>query len=84
MKDENIDDDFKIIICKYGSYILYSNNSSMQKVLGSSYSYSQVIKTYDEMISYLEKVNSEKASDVLESVKMARKQFEYANKRTSS
>lgn len=84
LKDENVDDDFKIIICKYGSYILYSNNSSMQKVLGSSYSYSQVINTYDEMISYLEKVNSEKASDVLESVKMARKQFEYANKRTAS
>ena len=84
LKDKNIEDNFKIIICQYGSYILYSNNSSMQKILGELYSYSQVIKAYDEMIKYLETAKSDYASDVLESVKMARKQFEYANKRTSS
>lgn len=84
LSDESVDEDFKIIICKYGSYILYSNTSSMQKIIGSSYNYGQVIKAYDEMIKYLETVKSEKAADVLESVKTARKQFVYANGRTAS
>ena len=82
--DESVKEDFKIIICKYGSYILYSNTSSMQRIVGSSYNYDQVIKAYDEMIKYLETVKSEEAADVLESVKTARKQFVYANGRTAS
>ena len=81
LKDDSIDERFKITVCKYGSYILYSNNQEMQKSLGSSYSYDKVIKAYDEMIKYLEGINSEDSKDVLQSVKKARKQFEYANKR---
>ncbi len=75
IKNSEISNSFKNMICQYGSYMLYSNTASMKKSLGNSYDFSKILDAFDEMISYLKTDNSNDAKKVLQSVQTAKKMF---------
>ncbi|MCR4615403.1 MAG: serine/threonine protein kinase [Clostridiales bacterium] len=84
IKNPNVQPLYKRMICKYGSFMLYSNTVSMQKSLGENYSYEKVIMAYNEMINYLKSDDNEQAKNILESVKILKEQFEYANRESDA
>lgn len=79
LKDQEVDDRFKRMICKYGGFTLFriSTTDTMRKALGDNYSYDKTLNAIDEMLRYLEK--DTKAKSILTSVQTVKKELEKAN-----